>query len=522
MKLVVLVNKCLSKFRLYLFKSGHTNFIINHVPILHYNIKSIIQNHGFGNKNDYQNIYINLYESLKKAIRNNALKENIKLPPTRVLSKDLEISRSTVIKAYELLVLDNCVKSIKGSGYYVASNKKTKIHYNLKSINSHSHYPKISKKGIAFQKNIHLINNTQANTEIAFKPGLPPLDIFPTNVWRNLSNSYWGGIKSSDLSYSKSNGLQCLRENIANYLKIYRNITCDASQIIITTGSLHSLFLIGNALIDKGDRVITEKITYPHAYRLFKSLQAKITQIDLNKKKPIDPLAKFIYTIPSNQNFYGEKMSVYRRSELLHWASQNGALIVEDDYEQEFSNWNEPIASIYSLDRQDRVVYLGTFNKLLHPSIRLGYMIVPNYLQNTVLNIIEQSSRFVSPELQKVMSMFIEKDYLNKHIRNVVSVAQERKELFIKHFSESFKDDIVLETHSSGLNILGRFKDTNISDQEVSAYLKQKGIITNPLSKYYMSKSANSGLVMGYSCVNNKLIKESISKMKNELNHFLI
>jgi GntR family transcriptional regulator/MocR family aminotransferase len=493
---------------------------------LHFNIKSILHNHGFGNKNDYQNIYINLFNSLKNAIINNTFQEHTKLPPTRVLAKDLEISRSTVIKAYELLVLDNYVKCINGSGYYVSSHKNTKIHFNLKSLNSFKHYPNISKKGKAFQKNIHLINNTQSNSEIAFKPGIPPLDIFPITQWKNLSNSYWGGIKSSELSYSKSIGLQSLRENISNYLKIYRNITCNASEIIITTGSLHSLYLIGNALIDKGDRVLTEHITYPHAYRLFKSLGAKITQIDTNNdERPIgdlkNNLAKLIYTIPSNQNFLGIKLSMSKREELLEWASINGALIIEDDYEHEFSNWNKPIASIYSLDRQERVIYLGTFNKLLHPSIRLGYMIVPNYLQNTILNIIEQSNRFVSPELQNVMSMFIEKDYLNRHIRNVVSVAQERKELFMEHFLSNFGDEIVLDSRSTGLNILGTFKDTNVNDQDVSEYLTQKGIITNPLSKYYISKPIENGLVMGYSCVNNKLIKESISKMKNEYSNFL-
>jgi GntR family transcriptional regulator/MocR family aminotransferase len=493
---------------------------------LHFNIKSILYNHGFGNKNDYQNIYINLFNSLKNAIINNTFQEHTKLPPTRVLAKDLEISRSTVIKAYELLVLDNYVKCINGSGYYVSSHKNTKIHFNLKSLNSFKHYPNISKKGKAFQKNIHLINNTQSNSEIAFKPGIPPLDIFPITQWKNLSNSYWGGIKSSELSYSKSIGLQSLRENISNYLKIYRNITCNASEIIITTGSLHSLYLIGNALIDKGDQVLMEHITYPHAYRLFKSLGAKISQIDTNNdERPIgdlkNNLAKFIYTIPSNQNFLGIKLSMSKREELLEWASINGALIIEDDYEHEFSNWNKPIASIYSLDRQERVIYLGTFNKLLHPSIRLGYMIVPNYLQNTILNIIEQSNRFVSPELQNVMSMFIEKDYLNRHIRNVVAVAQERKELFVEHFISNFGDEIVLDSSSTGLNILGKFKDPNINDKDVSEYLKQKGIITNPLSKYYISKPNDNGLVMGYSCVNNKLIKESISKMKNEYSNFL-
>lgn len=491
---------------------------------MHFNIKSIISNHGYGNKDDSQNIYINLYSSLQKAIKDRSLAEGLKLPPTRVLAKDLEISRSTVIKAYELLVLENHVKSITGSGYYVTSTKNTKIHYNLKSINKHDQYPTVSKKGAAFQKNIHLINNALSSSEIAFKPGLPPLDIFPTNKWKNLTNTYWGTIKSSELSYSEAIGLQCLRENISNYLKIYRNIICDASQIIITTGSLHSLYLIANALIDKGDGILMENRTYPHAYRLFNSLQAKITPIDMNENLSNgikNNTAKFFYTIPSNQNFSGLKMSMDKRLDLLQWASINGSLIIEDDYEHEFSNWEKPIASMYSLDNQDRVLYLGTFNKLLHPSIRLGYMIVPSYLKRAIIGIYEQSSRFVSTELQKVMNMFIEKDYLNKHIRNVIEIAQERKEIFTKHFHSNFENDITLDLNGTGLNIIGRFTKETINDKEVAAYLKHRGIITNPLSKYYITKPKESGLVMGYSCVNNKLIKDSIDKMSSAYTDFL-
>jgi len=493
---------------------------------LHFNIKSILDNHGFGNKNDYQNIYINLYNSLKDAIINKKLHEGLKLPPTRVLAKDLEISRSTVIKAYELLVLEHYVKSITGSGYYINSAKKINTHIPLNSRKQHKYYPNISKRGTAFQKNLHLINNAQSSVDIAFKPGVPPLDIFPAHIWKKLSNTYWERIKPSELSYSKTNGLQSLRENISNYLKIYRNITCDADHIIITTGSLHSLYLLANAMIDKGDRVLMESLTYPHAYRLFKSLQAKIFQVDIDDdKKSIDSLkykkAKFFYTIPSNQNYLGNNMSLSKRLSILEWASKNGALVIEDDYEQEFSNWKTPLPSIYSLDKQERVVYLGTFNKLLFPSIRLGYMIVPEYLQNAIINLISQSNRFVSPELQQVMSLFIEQDFLNKHIRKVVSIASERKELFIEHFKLNFGNEIVLDESSSGLNILGKFNSHNVNDEQVSEYLKQKGIVTNPLSKYYIKNPKESGLVMGYSCVNNKLIKENIQKMAKAYDNFL-
>jgi len=493
---------------------------------LHFNIKNIVISNGFGSKEQYKNVYINLYNSIKKAIVNRTLDENIKLPPSRVLAKDLEISRSTVIKAYDLLVLEKYIKAVPGSGYYVSSIKNTKIYFNLTATNRRKDYPAISKKGLAFQRNIHLINSAQSNRKIAFKPGLPPLDIFPTNKWKNLMNTYWGTIKSSELSYSKTIGLKSLRKNISNYLKIYRNVSCDPDQIIITTGSLHSLYLIGNVLIDKGDKVFMENLTYPHAYRLFNSLQAKVTPVNLNtQENSIENLqskkAKFFYTIPSNQYYSGIKMSMKKRLDLLQWASVNGSLLIEDDYEHEFSNWENPIASIYSLDKQDRVIYLGTFNKLLHPSIRLGYMIVPAYLKKAIIGVYQQSSRFVSTELQKVMNMFIEKDYLNKHIRNVIEIAQERKEIFIDHFNSSFENEISLDTNTTGLNIIGRFHQDMINDKEVATFIKKNGITTNPLSKYYITEPEENGLVMGYSCVNNKLIKESIDKMSQAYFDFL-
>jgi len=493
---------------------------------MHYNLINILDSHGFGNKITPNSIYINLYKSIKSAIINRSIKENYKLPPTRILARDLEISRSTVIKAYELLSLENFVKSVPGSGYFVTSLKHKKMYYNLQTNSKAYEYPTISEKGIVFQKNIHIINNAVSNDNIAFKPGLPPLDIFPINKWKKLKNLYWNSVRPSQLSYSEAIGNEGLRRNISDYLKIYRNIDCEPNQIIITSGSLHSLYLISNALVNKNDKVMMENLSYPHAFRLFKSLNAKIALVDLNKEK-IDlgrvnsKGAKFFYAIPSNQSYSGTKMAMDKRLKLTQWASKNGSLIIEDDYEHEFSNWKNPLASIYSLDKQDRVIYLGTFNKLLHPSIRLGYMIVPKYLISPILGIYEQSSRFMPSETQKIMSLFIEKDYLNQHIRNVVKIAHERKKIFIEQFDLAFKNEIMLDPSNIGLNIIGRFKNKKINDKELSKHLLNYGIVTNPLSKYYLKKPKEKGLVMGYSCVNSKTIKETIVKMKEIFDNYM-
>jgi GntR family transcriptional regulator/MocR family aminotransferase len=484
---------------------------------LHFNIKNILSSHGFGNKEAYENnIYINLYEALKKAIVKGVLNKGQQLPPSRVLAKDLSISRSTVIKAYDLLLIENYIKSIQGSGCFIASNEQIKSSSNPNYQEFQGNYPKISKKGKAFKSNIQLIKNKKEG--IAFRPGLPPLDVFPVQQWKSLSNHFWKTVKSSQLSYTDSLGLKCLRENIANYLRMYRNIVCNAEQIIITSGSLHSLYLIGNALIDTGDAVVMENPTYTKAFNLFNSLKADIQSSDIDEEGIIintitckNP--KIIYTTPSNQYPSGIKMSMNRREELLKWASNNSTLIIEDDYDHEFSNWEQPTPSIYSLDKQKRVIYLGTFNKLLHPSLRIGYMIAPDYLKDTITALYQQSSRFISTALQETLSAFIEKDYLNKHIRRVIEVSIERKEVFIKCFKSNFEQEITLDGNHTGLHIIATL-NKSIDDNKFAYYLSQRGITAYPYSNYFIGNEKKKGLVLGYCSVNNKLIKENILKMR--------
>ncbi|NAS32742.1 aminotransferase class I/II-fold pyridoxal phosphate-dependent enzyme [Flavobacteriaceae bacterium R38] len=484
---------------------------------MYFNIKSILWNHGFKEKESYKNIYIHLYEAFKKAILNKALGSNIKLPPSRILAKDLDISRSTVLKAYNLLVLEKYVKTVKGSGYYVLSSKDKKIYQKLNSNATTGKYPKLSKRSKAFRKNIYLSSNNSLSKGIAFRPGLPPLDIFPVSKWGGLITNYWRNVRPSELSYSNTIGLECLRKNISTYLKVYRNINCNADQIIITSGSLHSLYLISNSLINKGDEVVIENPTYPRAYDLLNSLNAKIEPTAIDEEgiciaKTTSKNPKFIYTTPSNQYPLGIKMSLNRRCELLEWAREKNAFIIEDDYNHEFSNWENPISSVYSLNNEERVIYLGTFNKLLHPSLRLGYMIVPYYLIDTVKAIYEQSSRFVPPSTQKTMSQFIEKDYLNKHLRNVIAVSKERKEIFTTHFDNFFEGQIQLDNSNTGLHLIGKVKN-NHSDELLSETLSQNNIIAHPLSNYFVGSQKQNGLVMGYCSVNNKVIKENIYKM---------
>lgn len=473
---------------------------------MYFNIKTLLQEAQFWEDKSIP-VYRRLYLSLKELILNKSIPNGIQLPPTRILSKDLHISRSTVLKAFDLLSFDRFIVAKKGAGYFVSHvdfGQRVEIANGVTNFK----YPKISRRAKQFQKYSYLSTDNFSKTNVAFRPGLPPLDLFPIKKWKNLANTYWREATPTNLSYAPSQGLESLRLNIANYLRVYRNIACDHNQIIITSGSLHSLYLIGNSIINKNDKVIMENPTFPRAYNLFKSLKANVVPCDLDSEGlQIDSLkqgsVKLIYTTPSNQYPIGIKMSKERRLEVLNWVSKNHSVVIEDDYDHEFSNWEKPLPSLYSLDNEDRVIYLGSFNKLLHPSLRIGYMIAPKYLIEPIKSIYEQSSRFVSVSSQAILSNFIIKDYLNKHIRSVIERSVQRRFLF----KEYTKDSLIINGHYDGLHMIGKIKKS-INDQKAYELLLKKNVVVYPLSNYYISKNKVQGLVMGFSSVNSKVMRE--------------
>ncbi|UOB16480.1 PLP-dependent aminotransferase family protein [Abyssalbus ytuae] len=469
------------------------------------------------------NKYIVLYRAIKKCIHNLELPHDWLLPSTRILAGELDLSRTTVIKAYELLLLEKLIISKPGSGNRINyQNIAEKSGGSKKKLIDAGIYPEISHKGQSYLKNISLINRLP-NDNLAFRPGLPPLDVFPVNQWKKLLNTYWRHVKSSGLSYSHSTGLTELKKSICNYLNISRNIKCNADQIVIVSGSLQSLYLIANTLIDKGDSVVLENPIFPNVHSVFKSSEANLIPVDLdNEGISIDEMnlishkkPKLIHTTPSNHYPLGIRMSLKRRLEILQWASDNKALIIENDYENEIANFDNNIPTIYSLDTEDRTIYMGTFNRLLHPSIRLGYMIVPQYLIRVVEALQEHSHRFVSPSIQIVMNQFIEKNYLYQHIKNGIEVAKERHDIFISEFEKVSRTMHIQPKPFSSFHLLAYFNSatTTEKESEVIKQLTEHNVTTFSLSKCYIGTPKKQGLILGYSSVRPVVMKRKIKKM---------
>lgn len=478
-------------------------------------------------KSNKVGLYQRIHEIIKDGILNNDIPEGSVLPSTRQLAITLKVSRSTIIKAYELLLIENYIESAIGSGHKVKEvileNRPSKLH-NFSGFG----YPDLSETGKSFQRNVSLINSTD-DKDIAFRPGLPPLDIFPVNQWKNLSNLYWRHIKSSALSYSASSGTDQLKKTLAGYLNFSRNIKCDPRQIIIISGSLQSLYIIGNVILNPGDYMTFENPTFPNVISIFKGLRSNIQTIEIDQEglmvskltQPGHIQSKLIHTVPSCHYPTGVKMSLNRRLELLKWANEHKTIIIENDYEHEVNNYKDFLPSLFSLDTEQRTIFLGTFNRLLHPSIRVGYMVVPYYLLDAVEALLNHSHRFVPSSIQVVLSQFIEKNYLYNHVKNVIEIAEERRKLFCETFEDSFGDTLLLrESPIRSLHVLAEING-NLKDKDIVKYLAKHNIVAHAYSKCFVDESPIQGLILGYTPVRSPIIKQKIVQMERLYKGFI-
>jgi len=466
------------------------------------------------NKNE-KRLYFILYAVLKDAISDLDIPENTNLPPTRQLAEALNLSRSTVLKAYDLLLLEGYTESQVGSGHRVKFQEKSPI--SLPLIKG-KRYPELSKLGKSFLKNEKLINSTD-DKSVAFRPGLPPLDIFPVNQWKNLTNLYWRHIKSSALTYSAASGNEQLKENIASYLNLSRGLKCESQQVIIVSGSLQSLYLAGSVLLNPKDAVVMEDPTFPNVLSIFKSLDAKIygvpideNGIQVTKIKATAP--KLIHVTPSGHYPSGVEMSFDRKIDLLAYANKNNSYIIENDFEHEISNYKNASPSLFNLDNHGRTLFMGTFNRLLHPSIRLGYMVVPHPLFEPIQALMKHSHRFVPPSIQIVLNQFIEKKYLYTHIKNVATIAEKRKKLFIELFESYFSESLMLINKSaSSLHLLAEFKQGKVNENIIKEFAKSN-ILVHSYSKCFIGKNKKEGLIFGYSSVSEMKMKRKMTQME--------
>lgn len=403
-----------------------------------------------------------LFRFLHDAIASGLLTAGSRLPPTRKVAANLKTSRQTVVIAYERLLMEGMIEGQQGTGTFVSS---------IAGSFANRANETRQKELIVLSKRSKLIMDdvTLAEFEAAppLRPGIPDLENFPFNVLSKLSTRYWRSHDALQLAYGDGAGLQELRDSVAQFLRTFRGVACTSEQIIITNGTQASISTVAHAVADPGDLAIVENPGHPMTHRALLLAGLKLLPMTIDhdgiqvtsqpgsRTKP-----KLLVCTPSHQYPLGVTTSLSRRLELLEWADSTGGLIIEDDYDSEFRYSGAPVPALAVLDQgRGRVVYAGTFSKLLAPGLRLGYLVVPEQLIRPLRAVRMVFDRHPSAPIQKICSEFIAGGYLAAHIRKMKPIYAERRAVLIDTLEAYLGENAELVGTHAGLHACALMKD---------------------------------------------------------------
>jgi len=476
-------------------------------------------------------MYLQLYEQLRAAIVNDCrIPLSAKLPSTRALSETLHVSRNTVIAAFEQLLSEGYLEGRIGSGTYVA-RALPEACLDARPQASAPGYgrapARISARGRRMRQLMPSTNIARVvpapSKPKAFRLHTPSFEHFPYDVWRRLSQRTWDRIRPEMLGYGCPAGLQPLREAIAHYLRAARAVRCDWQQVIVTSGAKQAMHLVAQTMTDPGDQVLIENPSYSGIRIAFTLSGAEMVAapvdgegLDIGAAERMCPDARMVYVTPSHQYPLGATMSLHRRLALLDWARRRDAFVIEDDYDSEFRYRGRPVASLQGLDRENRVLYIGTFSKVLMPSLRLGYMVVPPDLVDTFIAArahYDWSSPIIE---QATLAEFMTEGHFARLIRRNRALYMERQEILVEAGRRHLCGMLDLPAKECGMHLLG-WLPRGVDDRACAAALQEEGVEVLALSQFASAPSTPGGLLLGYAPFDRRTIEAGVEKMADVL-----
>ncbi|MBI2687849.1 MAG: PLP-dependent aminotransferase family protein [Acidobacteria bacterium] len=472
-------------------------------------------------------IYLQLYEQLRAAIVNDCrIPRCAKLPSTRSLSETLRISRNTVIAAFEQLLAEGYLEGRIGSGTYVAHALPESClgARPQASAPGYGRPPaRISARGRRMKQMMPSTNITHVvpapSKPRAFRLHAPSFEAFPYDAWRKMSLRTWERIRPEMLGYGCPAGWQPLREAVAHYLRAARAVRCDWQQVIITSGAKQAMHLVAQSMTDPGDPVFIENPSYSGIRIAFTLSGAEMLPVpvdheglDIAAAEQMCPEGRLVYVTPSHQYPLGATMSLNRRLALLDWARRRDGFIIEDDYDSEFRYRGHPVASLQGLDREDRVLYIGTFSKVLMPSLRLGYMVVPPDLVDTFIAArahYDWSSPIIE---QATLAEFMSEGHFARFIRRNRALYAERQEILLDAGKRHLRGLVDLQPKDCGMHLLG-WLPKGFDDRDCAALLYENGVEALALSQFASAPSDPGGLLLGYAPFDARTIEAGAEKM---------
>lgn len=457
-----------------------------------------------------------LYSELRGAILSGRLASGRRLPSTRDFARQHQISRGTVLAVYEQLIAEGYLAGTTGSGTTVSPKLPSKLAPAQVAATAAAR-PRLSRQGHLLADSPFALHDD--GTAQPFRPNQPDVTAFPLSTWRRLGTRYSRARLASEMGYSDAAGYAPLRQAIAEHLRYTQRIACDARQVIIFSSAQQALDLSARLLLDPGDAVLMEDPGYVGAQRIFKLAGARVhgVPVDVHGLRtdpplPVAPELRLAYVTAAHQAPLGGTLPLERRLALLDWADACDALVIEDDYDGEFRFDGVPLPALKSLDRNGRVLYLGSFSKLLFPSLRLAYLVAPDGLAEAFASALSLTCRHVPVFQQAVLSDFIAEGHFARHVRRMRLLYGERAQDFQRECKARFDGLLNMLPVSTGLDATVLLP-ADANDKEIAAALRQQGVLARPVSFYQVQHPAPPGLVMGFSCFDAPAIREGMGRM---------
>ncbi len=469
-------------------------------------------------RNSLTPIHRQIYESFSHAIVSRRLRPGTKMPSTRELAGQLDVSRNTVMTAFEQLLADGFLQGRIGSGTYVTDQVTQRVPVRQESLpqTDAPGPPGISR--LAAELAQHRKTFTQHGWG-AFRVSTPAVNLFPWTTWCRLVADCTRRQTREHLSYSCPTGLKTFRDAIATYLRASRNVRCEADQVIVVSGSQQALCLTAQSLLNRGEEVWIEDPCYNGAREAFRLSGMTLAPVAVDNEgfpvelaKQMFPNARLAYVTPSHQYPLGVTMSLNRRLDLLDWAAAGDRWVIEDDYDSEYRFISRPLSSLQGLSEKNRVVYVGTFSKVLFPAIRIGYLVVPPDLVDAFAAVRAASDIFPPTLSQLVLTEFLSQGHLARHLRRMRGIYEERLECLKEAVRAKMSGLASIEVADSGLHVVV-FPAENTDDATLSRAASEHGVIAIPLSPCYSGSPTRSGLILGYGSADPGQIEKGVENL---------
>lgn len=457
-----------------------------------------------------------IYGQLRRRILDGDLRAGDRLPPSRELARRLEVSRTTVVTAYDRLTGEGFLEAYVGAGTFVSDQVTTA------DPAPQAHRGDQALQPRAVWDAVTVPSPAGPEPAFDFRPGLPDATLFPHAAWRRLITRELHPRRVGTGTYGDPCGHEGLRSALSRHLAVARGVEATAEDIVITNGTQQAVDLIARALLEPGDVVAVEDPGYTPPARLLSTLGARVHGVPVDREGlVVDALparARLIVVSPSHQFPLGSTMSLRRRLALLDWARTHDAAILEDDYDSEFRFDGRPVEPLRSLDDEGHVIYVGTFSKTMLPTLRLGFVVVPRSLRHAV-----RAAKFVtdwhsSVPSQAALAQFLDEGLFTRHVRRMRHIYEQRYRLLLDILERDFTGLLRPLRASAGLHTTALVVDPDATDLHAAAAdARDHGVALHLLAHWQVTTEPPAGVVLGYGSIDTQAIPPGLELLREAL-----